>query len=184
MLAMRLDEAAAAFEKSLAIEPSRSAHANLGTLYYYAGRYQDAARQYEKALEIAASDPQIVGSLADALWLIPGRRHEAVGLYEKAAHLAEESLKVNPMEAQVIAQLGYYHGRTGDTQSSARALARAEALREEDMYVQYFIALAAADRGDEATARDAIGQAERNGYPRKLLEADPVLKRFVTGGRG
>ena len=31
MLAVRLDEAAAAFEKSLAIEPSRSAHANLGT---------------------------------------------------------------------------------------------------------------------------------------------------------
>ncbi len=115
--------------------------------------------------------------------MIPGRRPEAVRLYEKAAHLAEESLKVNPVDAQVIAQLGYYNGRIGDTEGSARALARAEALREDDMYVQYFIALAAADRGDEATARDAIGRAERNGYPRKLLEADPVLKRFVTGER-
>ena len=184
MLAMRLDEAAAAFEKSLAIEPSRSAHANLGTLYYYAGRYKDAAAQYENALALAASDQQVVGSLADALWLIPGRRPEAVRLYEKAAHLAEESLKVNPVDAQVIAQLGYYSGRTGDTEGSARALARAGALREDDMYVQYFIALAAADRGDEATASDAIGRAERNGYPRKLLEADPVLKRFVVGRGG
>jgi hypothetical protein len=52
------------------------------------------------------------------------------------------------------------------------------------MYVQYFIALAAADRGDEATARDAIGKAERSGYPRKMLQADPVLKRFVAGGAG
>ena len=183
-LAMRLDEAVVAFERSLAIEPSRSAHANLGTLYYYRGRYVDAAGQYEKALGIAASDGQIVGSLADALWLIPGRRPEAVALYEKAAQLSEESLKVNPMEAQIIAQLGYYRGRTGDAQGSARALARAEALEQDDMYVQYFIALAAADRGDAAKARDAIGTAERNGYPRALLETDPVLKRFVTGARG
>jgi tetratricopeptide (TPR) repeat protein len=181
MLAERLDEAAAAFEKSLAIEPSRSAHANLGTLYYFLGRFPEAVTQYEEALALAASDQQVVGALADALWFIPGRRPEAVRLYEKAAQFAEESLKVNPMDAQVIAQLGYYSGRIGDTESSMRALARAEALREDDLYVQYFIALAAADRGDDAKARDAIGRAERNGYPRKLLEADPVLRKFVTG---
>ena len=123
----------------------------------------------------------MVGALADALWLIPGRRPEAVPLYEKAAQLAEESLKVNPMDAQVIAQLGYYSGRIGDTESSARALARAEALREDDMYVQYFIALAAADRGDDAKARECVALAERNGYPRRLLVAEPVLRKFVTG---
>ena len=67
------------------------------------GRFPDAARQYEEALAFAASDQQVVGLLADALWLIPGRRPEAVRLYEKAAHLAEESLKVNPVDAQVIA---------------------------------------------------------------------------------
>jgi TolB-like protein/Flp pilus assembly protein TadD/DNA-binding winged helix-turn-helix (wHTH) protein len=181
MLATRLDEAAAAFEKSLAIEPSRSAQANLGTLYYYAGRYQDAARQYESASALASGDQGIVGSLADALWFIPGRRPDAVRLYEKAAHLAEEALKVNPVDAQVIASLGYYCGRTGDSECAARELARAESLRGDDMYVQYFIALAAADRGDQAQAREAIGRAERSGYPRKLLEADPVLKQFVTG---
>jgi TolB-like protein/Flp pilus assembly protein TadD len=184
LLALRLDEAAAAFEKSLAIEPTRAAHANLGTLYYYAGRYEDAAGQYEKALGIAASDPQLVGSLADALWLMPGRRPEAVALYRKAAQLAEEVVKINPMDAQAIAQLGFFSGRAGDAQGSARALARAEALQQDDMYVQYFNALAAADRGDQAKALDAMAQAERQGYPRKLLEAEPVLKRFMTGGKG
>jgi len=181
MLAERLDEAAAAFEKSLAIEPSRSAHANLGTLYYFLGRFPEAVTQYEEALALAASDQQVVGALADALWLVPGRRSEAVTLYEKAAQLAGESLKVNPMDAQVIAQLGYYSGRIGDTESSAHALARAEALREDDMYVQYFIALAAADRGDDAKARECVALAERNGYPRRLLVAEPVLRKFVTG---
>jgi TolB-like protein/Flp pilus assembly protein TadD len=183
-LALQLEEAATAFEKSLAIEPSLAAHANLGTLYYYAGRYEDAAVQYEKALGLAASDPFAVGSLADALWMIPGRRPEAVTLYEKAVQLAEQSVKVNPMDAQVIAQLGFFHGRTGDTESSVRALARAQALQGTDMYVQYYVALAAADRGDETTARNAVAQAERSGLPRKLLKSEPALKRFVTGTSG
>jgi tetratricopeptide (TPR) repeat protein len=182
-LALRLDEAAATFEKSLAIEPSRAAHANLGTLYYYAGRYEDAAGQYENALGLAASDPFAVGALADALWLIPGRRPEAVALYEKAAQLAEQLVKVNPMDSQVIAQLGFFLGRTGDAESSVRALARAQALQGAGMYVHYYVALAAADRGDETTARNALAEAERSGLPRKLLEREPAFKPFLTGGR-
>ena len=183
LLALRIDEATAAFEKSLAIEPSRAAHANLGTVYYYAGRYPDAALEYQSAQALASSDPAIVGSLADALWLIPGRRPEAVRLYERAAQLAKESLKVNPVDAQLIASLGYYCGRAGDMEGSARAIARAEALREDDMYVQYYIALAAADRRDDEKAREAIGRAERSGFPRKLLEVEPALKSFLPHGR-
>ena len=38
-----LDGAAKAFEQSLKIEPSRAAYSNLGTLYYYLGRLEEAA---------------------------------------------------------------------------------------------------------------------------------------------
>jgi hypothetical protein len=57
-------------------------------------------------------------------------------------------------------------------------------MAQDEMYVYYFVALGAADRGDDAKAREAIAQMQRNGYPRKLIEADPVLKRFVTGTSG
>jgi hypothetical protein len=49
------------------------------------------------------------------------------------------------------------------------------------MYVHYYIALAAADRGDESTARNAVAEAERSGLPRKLLEKEPALKPLLTG---
>jgi hypothetical protein len=49
------------------------------------------------------------------------------------------------------------------------------------MYVYYFLALAAADRGDVAASVASIEQARRLGYPRKLLEADPVLKKLLPG---
>jgi TolB-like protein/Flp pilus assembly protein TadD/DNA-binding winged helix-turn-helix (wHTH) protein len=179
LFAGRVNEAAAAYEKSLALEPSRSAHANLGSLYYYQGRFPEAVRQYESAEAIASSDHLVIGGLADALWFIPGRRPEAVVLYQRAAKLAEESLKVNPSDALVWAQLGYYSGRAGDPQSAAHAQARAEALGERDMYVHYYIAQAAADRHDIAASRAAMEKAEKLGYPRKLLEVDPLLKSLL-----
>ena len=179
LLAVRLDEAAAAFEKSLAIEPSRSAHANLGSLYYFLGRFPDAVRQYESAERIASDDQQVAGALADALWQMPGRRADAVRQYERAARLAEDALKVNPAHAVTWAQLGLYSGRAGDPSRAARALARAEALGEEENYVYYYVALAASDRKDRAAAEAGIERALKLGYPRKLLEVDPVLKSLL-----
>ena len=179
MLANRFDEATTAFEKSISIEPSRAAHSNLGSVYYYLGRFPEAAREYDRAQAIASSDHQMVGALADALWLIDGRRPEAVELYKRAARLAEDALKVNPSQASAWAQLAYYSGRAGDPQTATRAGARAEALGSDDMYFHYFLALTAADRGDKAASVTAIQNALKAGYPRKLIEADPILKPLL-----
>ena len=179
LLAVRLDEAAAAFEKSLAIEPSRSAYTNLGSLYYFLGRFPEAVTQYESAERIASDDQQVAGALADALWQMPGRRTDAVRQYGRAATLAEDALKVNPSHAVTWAQLGFYSGRAGDQSRAARALARAEALGEDENYVYYYVALAASDRKDRAAAEAGIERALKLGYPRKLLEADPVLKSLL-----
>jgi TolB-like protein/Flp pilus assembly protein TadD len=179
LLADRFDEATTAFEKSIAIEPSRAAHSNLGTVYYYLGRFPEAAREYDQAKAIASSDHQMVGALADALWLIKGRRPEAVELYKRAARLAEDALKVNASQASTWAQLAYYSGRAGDPQTAMRAEARAEALGSDDMYVHYYLALAAADRGDKAASVAAIERALKAGYSRKLIEADPILKTLL-----
>jgi TolB-like protein/Flp pilus assembly protein TadD/DNA-binding winged helix-turn-helix (wHTH) protein len=177
----QLQEAVRTFETSLAIEPTRSAHSNLGTLYYYQKRYPEAVREYESAEAIASSDHGVVGALADALWQLPGRRPEAVRLYQRASGLAESALKVNPTDASVWAQLAYYSGRTGDSEAAANALARAEVLGEKDMYAQVYIALVYADKGGSAAARAAISRAENLGYPRRLLLADPQIGALVPG---
>jgi TolB-like protein/Flp pilus assembly protein TadD/DNA-binding winged helix-turn-helix (wHTH) protein len=171
----RLEEAVRTFEKSLAMEPTRSAYTNLGTLYYYQKRFPEAVREYESAEALASSDHSVVSALADALWQVPGRRKEAVALYERACALAESALKVDPTEASTWAQLAYYRGRTGDADAAAHALARAEGLGEQDMYAQVYIALTHADRGDRAAAVEAIARAEKVGYPRQLVLADPQL---------
>ena len=174
-------EAVRTFERSLAIEPTRSAYSNLGTLYYYQGRFADAARQYERAEALASSDHAVVSALADALWHVPGRRPESTGLYKRASELADGNLKVDPTDASTWAMLAYYRGRCGDTKDAGTALARAEVLGDKDMNAQMYIALAHADQGDRAAAREAIARALQLGYPRQLLLADPQLGPLTPG---
>ena len=183
LASVRLQDAARAFERSLAIAPTRSAHGNLGTLYYFLGQFPEAVRHYESAQALASQDHKVLGELADALWQIDGRRPEAVELYQRAAGLAEASLKVNPLDAVVWAQLAYYSGRAGDQQHAVRAQARAEALGEGEMYVQYYVALTEADRNNTAAAAAAIERAEKLGYSRRLLDVDPVLKPVLRRGK-
>ncbi len=172
----QFEDAVRAFEQSLAIEPTRSAYTNLGTLYYYQGRFRDAASQYEKAEALASTDHAVVSALADALWHVPGRRPQAVELYRRASGLANGNLKVDPTDASAWAMLAYYRGRCGEQQDARTALARAEMLGEKDMNAQVYIALAHADQGDHGAAVAAIARAERLGYPRRLLRADPQLR--------
>lgn len=172
-------EAARTFNKSLDIEPSRSGHANLGTAYYYLGLFEDALFEYEQAEAMASADPLVVGNLADALWMIPGRHAEAATVYGRAATLAEEALQVNPTDAVMWAQLAYFTGRAGDATRSHRAQVRADALGKDDMYVQYYTALTESDRDDPAAAAAAIQRALQLGYPQKLLATDPVLRAWM-----
>ncbi len=179
MLQLRLDDAAAVFERSLAIETSASAHANLGNAYYYLGRFDDALVQYQRAAEFAPQEHQVLGNVADAMWMIPGRRAESAQVYSTAAGLAEARLKVNPREATTWAQLGYFRGRSGDPSGARDALIQALALGPEEFYVSYYAALSAADRDDPTSAEQHVARALELGYPAQLIDADPVLKSLM-----
>ena len=49
---------------------------SLGWAYYRLGRYEDAVRELEKAVELKAGDPVINDHLGDAYWKV-GRKLEA-----------------------------------------------------------------------------------------------------------
>jgi tetratricopeptide (TPR) repeat protein len=172
-----LQGAVAAYRRSLAIEPSRSAYSNLGTLQYFLHDYAEAAANYERAIAIAGQDQTLWGNLADALWQLPGRREEAIGLYRRAISLGQRELESNPTDGLLLAQLGYYHGRAGDAERSRDYLEQAAAAQP-DGYVVYYFTVAAADRGDLEEARRAAAEAVRLGYPESLLRVDPSLERL------
>jgi TolB-like protein/tetratricopeptide (TPR) repeat protein len=166
--------AAEAYRRSLAIEPARSAYSNLGTVHYFLGEFDEAVANYERATALAGQDQSLWGNLADAAWQIPGRREEAIGHYRQAIRLGLRELESRPTDGLLMAQLGYYYGRVGEAAASRSYLDQA-AARGADLYVQYYSAVAAADRGDLEMARAGALAAVQLGYPEVLLQADPSL---------
>ena len=165
-----------AYERSLTLEPSRSAYSNLGSTYYYAGRYQDAVAAYSRATTSAPNDQTLWGNLADAQWQVPSLRAQGRQSYERAIRLAERDLALGAPDPMLLAQLGYYHCRIGDCARGEQYLHDAVTGGTNQMYVQYFAALMAADRADTEGVERAAAAALRLGYPRALLQLDPVLK--------
>jgi TolB-like protein/Tfp pilus assembly protein PilF len=184
-LAKRDFEAAIdAYRKSLALEPSSSAYSNLATGQYYLRRFAEAVGNYTRAAQLAPEDPVLWGNLADALWQMPGRRDAAVADYRKAIVLAERDLERTPDDAVLRAQLGYYFGRAADPARSRELLSEATLAGGSSADVQYFAAVAAADRGDAEDARRAAREAVRLGYPKALLDIDPALATIHRGEGG
>jgi TolB-like protein/Flp pilus assembly protein TadD/DNA-binding winged helix-turn-helix (wHTH) protein len=183
-LQMKGDLAAAAdvYRRSLAIEPSASAYSNLATMHYFLHEYAEAEVNYERATALASQDQTLWGNLGDALWQMPGRREEAIGHYRRAITLGQRELQANASNRVLVAQLGYYNGRVGDRATADDYLAKA-ATGAPDALVQYYRAVAAADRGDLVEARKAMEEAVELGYPPGLLRAEPSLAG-VTAERG
>jgi TolB-like protein/tetratricopeptide (TPR) repeat protein/DNA-binding winged helix-turn-helix (wHTH) protein len=174
-----LGNALQAYDRSLRLEPSKDAYSNLATSYFYLGRFPEAVANYERAAELGEHDHVIQGNLGDALWQIDGRRDEAIARYRRAILLAETELEAHPADANLLAQLGYYYGRAGDRDQSQRYLSAALATGPEMLYVQYFVGVAAADRGDRETALHAVAALVRLGYPRSLLRSAPEFRSLL-----
>jgi len=183
LMTARFAQAAVAFERSLAIDPTRSAYSNLGTVYYFLGRYADAARMFTRGTELAAQDHRVWGNLADALWQIPASRAEARADYRHASALAQRSLEVNPKDAISWMQLAFYCARAGDTGPVDRYASRALELGADDEYVRYYAALVALERGDAGAAMDALGRAVQLGYAPQLIRAAPDFVSLRSDAR-
>jgi tetratricopeptide (TPR) repeat protein len=175
--------AATAFDRSLSLEPSSSAYSNSGTVYYFLGRYADAARMFIRATELSAQDHRMWGNLADALWQAEGSRAEAQRNYRRAIELAQKSLGVNARDAITWSQLGHYSARTRDGAEVSRYMHQALQLSPDDPNVRYYVALTALELGDQAAALESLNRAVELGYPLQLVRAAPDFASLRSDAR-
>lgn len=174
-----LGAAEKAYAASLKLEPSKGAYSNVATIQFVLGRFEDAARNFERAVALGEYDQVVHGNLADALWQIEGRREVAVRVYGRAIELAEQELASTPNDSILRAQVGYYYGRVGEAQRSLAYLDEALRAGPELLYVQYYRGVAAADRGDRDTALAAVSDMIRLGYPREQLRSAPEFRSLL-----
>ena len=168
------EKAADAFARSLALEPRRASYSNTGIVHYYLGRYGEAAGMFRKAIEFAPADHRLWGNLADALFF-DSHSNEAIKTYRHALELADGELAVNPRHAVNQAQAAYYATRLGLKDRARRAIGFALSEGKEDLYVQYYVALAELGLGNASEALAHARRARELGYPEILMRAAPEL---------
>jgi tetratricopeptide (TPR) repeat protein len=165
--------AAAAFRRSVDIAPTAEGFSNTATMYYYDGRYDDAAAMFEEAVELAPQDRTLWGNLADAYRYSEARRPLAAQTYAKAAQLARESLRVNPEDTLARAQLAYFLARQRRTAEASAELAHAKVDDATAVYVHYYAALTYLELDNTDAAISELKRAIDAGYPRYLVRAAP-----------
>lgn len=175
--------AAEAWDRSLAISPTRSAYSNTGTMYFYLGDYAKAADRFARASGYAPRDHRAWGNLADTYYYTDGMRHVADVIYRQAIEFAEERVGINPLDMEAIAILAHFYARIGQ-EDKARELSDAAQLGDpEDMYVQYYNALVFAHLGETDQAIDRLTRAIALDYQQELLKLDPGLSSLWEDAR-
>jgi len=176
-------EAIAALERSMALTPTYRAAANLGLIEFSQGRYAEAARAYEKALELESGDYRVWRGLGLSYFWAKGQKAKAPEALARAVALGEKQLQVNPKDAALLVDLGDCHALLGHAARARELLKRGLTLAPEDVEVQHTAAAAYEQIGDRESALRWIRRALASGYPPARVEDDPGLEALRADPR-
>ena len=164
------------FERSLTIQPSYTAQSNLAAIYYFEGRYADAATLYEEILQYSEGNYRAWGQLAAAYYWTPGKREEALRAYQKAIEMAEEMLReVNPEDSDALSRLANLYAQMGEHEKARSRIEHALRLAPEAGGVLFRASYTYERLGEREAALYWIEKALDHGYPLTYVEHEPAL---------
>ncbi|MBI2836770.1 MAG: protein kinase [Acidobacteria bacterium] len=179
----RNEEAEAMLKRSLSIMPTADAASSLATVQFFRGRYAEAARTLERAVEIDDGDYRVWRNLGAAYRLAPGQGEKAPAAYRRAAEMAEAELKVNPSDPGLLIRLADCHAVLGDAVAARARAAEALELARGDADMMFRAATVYEMLGDRAKALDLLGKALHAGYSLEEVEHEPDLARLRADPR-
>ncbi|UCF78839.1 MAG: protein kinase [Candidatus Eiseniibacteriota bacterium] len=172
-------EAREMFEMSVKLEPNQHrAYTNLGALYLIEGRYAQAAEMSKKAVEEGDTSYRAWSNLASAYYWLPGKREESHEAFRRAAELAEEQRRTNPLDAHAIASLAGYYAILAEKGRALALLEEALRIEPNDNRVAYFAGHAYEQLGRRDRALELIGKAVAGGYSKAEIARDPWLREL------
>jgi serine/threonine-protein kinase len=177
--AKNFPEAEASLKRSLSINPSYPAYANLGNLYDREGKHQEAAEQTRKALDLNSQNYVIWGNLlADYEWLkqpekaADARRHEIP--------LLEQTVRQQPRDAVPFSLLADLYAADHEREKALASLRTALALAPEDATVLGNAADVYENLGDRREVAAYIEKALKHGGNKEQFSSDPELQNALN----
>jgi tetratricopeptide (TPR) repeat protein len=174
----------AAWRKSIALDENQPTLLyNMGTVFFFEQRFEDALEMYLRASELRPEDQLAWGAIGDAYRFIGGKEAESAAAYEQAITLAERNYQVNPNDLEIVSALSRFYATVNRPDKAEEFIAVALKMGSEDMYMWYDISLAylALDRVDDCI--DAIEQLIARGYSRDLLSGDLMFSEIAGDPR-
>jgi predicted TPR repeat methyltransferase len=160
-----LDQAIAAYRKSVAIDPAKpQTRASLAIALMRRGLYDESAEQFEQAFAAGFDHPDV--RLHHAKLLI-ARNDAARGDLEKAADTCRRSINARPNEPEAWQTLGEALGRAGKLDESVEAFRKALEHKPDFERPHHGLGVALAQQGniDESIANFEAALRLRPEYP-------------------
>jgi serine/threonine-protein kinase len=172
-------EAEQMLRKSIALEPTYPAYANLGHLYLQEQKFAEAAAATEKALQLNDKDSVVWGNLASSYAGLQDKEKEGHARDHGIALLEQAALD-NPRDAIVQATLGMLYAKKKLREKAIPRLQSALALSPDDSNVLATVGEAYEDVGDRAQALQFIEKSLQKGYDLADLKRTPDLQGLLS----
>jgi eukaryotic-like serine/threonine-protein kinase len=174
-----LTESEQALKRSIAINPTYNAYANLGNLYGVKHRFRDSIDSSKKALQINDQDYEVWNNLMEAYeWI--GDDKEANVARKRAIQLLERAVKQNAQDAEAEATLAALLAKSGAREVAVEKIHTSLALSPDSQYVLCEVADAYEALGDRRKAIEYLRQAFHKGLPQEQVNGDPDLSAVLA----
>jgi serine/threonine-protein kinase len=172
-------EAEQMLRKSIAVEPSYPAYANLGYLYIQESKYAEAAAATEKALQLNNKDYSVWGNLLTAYEGL-NDKEKAAQARDRAIPLLEQAALDTPRDAMVQSKLGLLYAKKKLREKAISRIQSALALSPDDLNVLANVGVAYEDLGDRAQALQCIEKSLQKGYDLADLKNNRDLQGLLS----
>jgi serine/threonine protein kinase/tetratricopeptide (TPR) repeat protein len=172
-------EAEQMLRKSIALEPTYPAYANLGHLYLQEQKFAEAAAATEKALQLNDKDYVVWGNLATAYEGLKDEAKEARAT-DRQIVLLEQAALDTPRDATVQSILGLLYAKKKLREKAISRIQSALALSPDDSNVLATVGEAYEELGDRTEALLYIEKSLQKGYDLADLKHTPELQGLLS----
>ena len=156
---------------------------NLGTLWFFQGRYSDAAGAFEKAVGLNPTFYQYWANLGDAYRWVPGGADKARDAFSRAVPLVEGLLKRSPSDPDLQTQLSLYLAKQGERARALNELSQWETSQKKSPASHFRALLVHEILGDRTAALASLDAALAAGYAFKEIRDEPELAKLRNDRR-
>ena len=171
----QLDRALAEYREATRLGGTGPAYANMATILYRQGHYEEALAGYEQSLLRRPGSHQTWRSKGDVLNRL-GRTADARDAWSRAAALAEDALHANPSDAQTRAFLAVCRAKLGEAAIARQLLAEAMRAAPGNPEILYRGAVVSTLGGRLDEGRALLARALKAGYSESEAAVDDDLR--------